>query len=102
MQTGAILGLIGDLFAFTGALLLTLDALSKEYEFRRIKRITSALKSQNLAKLKLEVGGVVLTDENDVEAVFVRNSAKKAIIGSVLLGIGFFLIIVGRILDYSK
>jgi hypothetical protein len=102
MQIGAILGLIGDFLAFTGGLVLTLDAVSKEREFRRIKKITSVINSPSLARLKVDLSGVVITNQDDVETAFVRNSAQKAIRGAALLTIGFLLIIAGRILEYWK
>lgn len=102
MQIGAIVGLLGDSVAFVGGIVLALDAISKEREFRRIKNIASAIKSPPLAKLTVEMDGILLSGEDDVEKAFIHNSARKAVIGAALLSGGFLLIIAGRILEHLK
>ena len=100
MAPGPIIGLFGDVFTFAGGVLLAQDALQKEKEFDKIKRVSAALNSPFMAQLHVEVGGVRIWDtKEDVERAFVHLSARKAVWGFRILSGGFLLLIVTRTLE---
>jgi hypothetical protein len=99
MQAGPIVGLLGDLLTFTGGLLLAWDAVQKEREFERIKKVAAALQSPWLARLKVEMEGLIVADEGDVQKAFIRRSARKAAYGCGLLAAGFLLLLAARTIE---
>lgn len=99
MTIGPVVGLLGDALTFSGGLLLAWDAVQKENEFDRVKRVARALQSPSMARLHVELEGIVVSDEKDVERAFIRRSAHKAAWGCRILAAGFFVLIVTRILD---
>ena len=102
MHIHSIIGLLGDLLTFSGGLFLALDAVQKEKEFNKIKRVAAALRTPYLAKLKVEIEGLIISDDQDVERAFIRHSARKAVVGCVVLTLGFLLLLAARILEIAN
>jgi hypothetical protein len=100
MQIGAILGLVGDLFTFMGAVILAFDAISKQREYLRLKNIESTIQSKALSNLTLELDGVLIKDKDDVARAFVHTSAGKTVVGCLVLMTGFLFLLFSRLLDY--
>jgi hypothetical protein len=99
VHIGQIAGLCGDVLTFAGGMLLAWDAVEKEREFQSIQHVARTLKSPWMARLKVEMNGIILVSENDVEQAFIRRSAKKAKWGCVFLAVGFGFLLVSRILE---
>ena len=49
--------------------------------------------------LTVEIFGVVVKSEQDVERAFIRRSARKAVWGCGLLAIGFLVLVVSRLME---
>jgi len=101
-EAAPFVGLFGDGATFAGGLVLALDALHKEREIKDIRRIVSTLKSPVIARLKVEMEGVILTDEDDVQIAFLRRSARKALLGCALLTVGFLALLLARGSEFLK
>ena len=101
MMPGPIIGLLGDTLTFSGGLVLAWDAVQKENEFDKIKKIAATLSSPSMARLHVEMEGVLISDEADIERAFLRVSARKAVWGCRVLAAGFFLLILSRIFELA-
>ncbi|MFZ0821753.1 MAG: hypothetical protein WAM91_16940 [Candidatus Acidiferrales bacterium] len=102
MPYTTIAGLVGDLLTFVGGLMLTLDAAHKDEEFEKINNVAKALNSPWMARLKVDMEGIIITDEKDVQHAFIRRSARKAVWGCRILCIGFGLLLLSRALELMK
>ena len=103
MHLTPVIGLLGDSATFAGGLVLALDAARKEREFTRIKKVAAGIKSPFLAHVKFQTkGGLTLADENDVERVFIHDSARQAVWGCWLLAGGFLLLLGTRLAELCK
>ncbi len=90
------LGLPGDILSFAGGVILALDALNKEREFNKIKKITRVVTSQKFQTLTVEVEGDVVKDGQDVDLTFLRSSVRLARIGFSLVAVGFLFLMASR------
>jgi hypothetical protein len=100
MHVGPFIGVGGDVATFVGGLVLAFDALNREKEFGRIRTVTgTALRTGALARLKIDLNGVILTDEDDIERAFIRQSARKAIWGCGFLAVGFLLLLSAHLIE---
>lgn len=97
-----VIGLFGDLLTFSGGLLLAVDVAQKERDFAQIKNIASAVKDPWMARIKVEMEGVILADDKDVERAFIHRSARKAVWGCVFLSCGFLFLLSVRVLEFWK
>jgi len=97
MYLTTILGLIGDALTFTGGLILALDALRRETEFRRTKELKNAVES--LDGIKLTQNGIVLLNDKAVELVFIRQSVRRALWGAAILTLGFVFLLATRVIE---
>jgi hypothetical protein len=97
MSPSTILGLIGDALTFTGALILALDALRRQTEFRKTKQLQKAVES--LDGIKLTQDGIVLLNNESVELVLIRQSVKRALWGAGILTLGFIFLLATRIIE---
>jgi hypothetical protein len=97
MEPSFWFGLAGDTLTFTGGLILALDALLKEREFTKSRKLTKTIESPFLAKVTLERNGISLKSEADVELAFIRISVRRAMYGSVTLCLGFVFLLVARL-----
>jgi hypothetical protein len=102
MHLWPIIGLVGDLLTFTGGLLLAIDVAQKEREFSKIKAVSSSIESPFLAKIKIEMDGIILTDKDDVVRAFIHHSARKAFWGCILLSVGFLFLLSVRISELQN
>ncbi len=84
-----ILGLIGDTLTFAGGTILAWDAARQDKQFRKIRKLAETLAAPELVHLKVEVEGVVIADEKDIEQAFIRHSARRALVGAITLAVGF-------------
>jgi hypothetical protein len=99
MNAGTVMGFVGDTLTCVGGILLAWDAIHGEREFRRIRKIAQAIEEKSLARIHVVLEGVQISAESDVERAFIRRSARKALIGSILLAIGFVFLFVARVLE---
>ena len=97
MSPSTILGLIGDALTFTGGLILALDAVRRQREFRKTKQLQETVKS--LDGIKLTQDGISLLDDKAVELVFIRQSVRRAIYGAACLTIGFVFLLITRVVE---
>jgi hypothetical protein len=98
-ELSATVGLIGDILTFCGSVTLAWDAVNKERESKKIRQIAKLLKVPSLAKLRIEFDGIVLSDEGDVERVFIHRTAKLALVGCTLLALGFCSLLATRLIE---
>jgi hypothetical protein len=99
MELARLLGYIGDSVTFASGILLSWDAMRSESEFVEATKITEGLKDPLMKHLTVKLDKVVITDANGVERVFRRRASKKAIVGSILLAVGFLFLLSGRIVE---
>jgi hypothetical protein len=95
----ALVGLIGDTFTLAGGLLLALDAVAKEKDFEKIRKIAKTVKEPRLAQIRFVMEGVEISDGSQVEKAFIRRSARIAKWGCFILVIGFALLVVSRLAE---
>jgi hypothetical protein len=93
------LGLPGDILSFVGGVILALDALNKEREFNKIKKITRVITSPKFQTLTVEVEGEVVKGEQDVEITFLRRSVRLARIGFSFVATGFLFLMASRMVE---
>jgi hypothetical protein len=96
------IGLLGDGLTFLGGAILALDAVNQEKEAQRIRKISRTIESPGFKRLLIEVDGATVKGEEDVEAVFLRRSAKIAKRGFIILNIGFLLLIASRLTELCR
>lgn len=96
------LGLVGDLLTFVGGFVLAWDAAREEAHFKRLRRWAEAFNSPQLVQLEVELGGIRIKNERDVELSFIRRSAKRAAIGAGILVFGFGLLLASRALEIGR
>jgi len=97
MHMAPIVGLGGDALTFLGGILLAIDATKRERELRRLR----ALKHPHLARLVIEVDGVVVKSADDLETMYVHRSSKTAVRGCCALAAGFLLLLLARGLEVA-
>lgn len=89
------------MLSFVGGVILALDALNKEREFNKIKKITRVVTSQKFQTLTVEVEGEVVKDGQDVDLTFLRRSVRLARIGFSLVAVGFLFLMASRMVEVS-
>ena len=94
-----LLGLPFDVLSFAGGVILTLDALNKEREFKKIKKISRVVTSAGFQTLTVEVEGEVVKGEQDVEVTFLRRSVRWARIGFGFVATGFLFLMASRMAE---
>ena len=94
-----IVGLFGDTLTFAGGTILAWDAVQQDKQFRKIRRLAETLAAPELVHLRVEVEGVVIADERDIEHAFIRHSARRALIGAITLAFGFGFLFATRWLE---
>ncbi len=97
MSPATILGFAGDTLTFAGGLILSLDALGREREFRKQKDWLATIKE--FKSVQLTRRGIRLLDEKSVELVFIRLSVHRSLWGTVLVTIGFVALLGSRVLE---
>jgi hypothetical protein len=93
------LGLVGDLLTFVGGFILAWDAAREEAHFRRLRGWAETFSSPQLVQLEVELGGIRIKSERDVELSFIRRSAKHAALGAGVLVLGFGLLLASRAVE---
>jgi hypothetical protein len=99
MEIAPLVGLCGDLLTFSGGLLLAVDVAQKEKDFGRIKKIATAITNPFMVRIKVEMDGLIVSDEADVERAFLHRSALKALLGCGLLSLGFLFLLAVRAIE---
>ncbi len=89
-----LLSIAGNSFAFLGGLLLAVDVIRANSRYRQALALSEE-SDDLLAGLKLTVDGVAFKKNPD--AILFRRASKTAIIGSLLLTLGFLLQTAGTI-----
>jgi hypothetical protein len=97
MTPAMMLGFVGDTLTFLGGLILSMDALGREREFRKQKDWVATIKE--FKGVELSRRGIRLLDENSVELVFIRLSVTRSIWGTVVVTLGFVALLASRILE---
>jgi len=97
MTPAMLLGFAGDILTFLGGLILSVDALGREREFRKQKDWVATIKE--FKGVELSRRGIRLLDENAVELVFIRLSVTRSIWGTVVVTLGFVALLASRILE---
>jgi hypothetical protein len=96
------LGLAGDTLTFLGGMILAINAIGKQKEFRKIQSTAAAVSDPLLAKVRFTSEGVSLTNHEDVELVFIRRSVKRAVWGTVVITLGFVCLLLARIYEILR
>ena len=102
VEISPVIGVFGDSATFAGSYWLARDAIKREQEFTRIRNVIARRKLPSIADLKLDMEGIILSSDDDVERAFIRFSARRAIWGCVLLAIGFFALLLVRVIEFWK
>jgi len=97
-----VVGLVGDSLTFLGGLCLAREAILKGRESEGVKKIVKTLKNPHLAKFKVEMDGLRISDPESIETVFVHRNVKWAKAGAALLSIGFLLLLSLRISELVR
>lgn len=92
-----VCGFLGDGLTFAGGFILALEALMREREFFRKKNWGQTVAI--LKKARITKNGVILTDDADVELAFIRQTATRALVGTVVLTLGFVCLFLSRLFD---
>jgi len=98
MSASTIWGLLGDSLSFLGALILALDALWREREFIRQKKL---LRMVETLRVRLTLDGIELVDGESTHLVFIRQSVRRSIWGASILTSGFICLLVARIVEIA-
>lgn len=101
LTTGTVLGLCGDSLTFIGGVILAIDALGKHREFKKIQRTAKAVADPILANIRLTKNGIALRGKDDVEEVFIYKSVSRALLGSIVIAIGFICLLLARLHEIS-
>jgi hypothetical protein len=100
MPAPVIWGFCGDFFSFVGALILALDALWRQREFVRQKKLVQMIKV--LKEVRLTLRGVELVDDESANLVLIRQSVLRAVWGAGILAVGFICLLISRALEVAK
>jgi hypothetical protein len=92
-----ILGFLGDATTLAGGITLAWEAITREKEFVDKKKWGKTVRV--LKQARLTRNGVILSDDEHVDLAFIRQSAKRAVVGTVILTIGFVFLFLSRICD---
>jgi hypothetical protein len=97
MESATILGFAGDGLTFVGGLVLGIDAIWRESEFRKKKDWVETI--HEFKNVQLTRQGVRLLGESSVELVFIRLSVWRSIWGTAIVTLGFLALLGSRILE---
>ena len=97
MELARLLGYLGDGVTFFSGILLSWDAMRSESEFVEATRIMEGMKHPVMQGIKVKLDQMIVTNEKGVERVFRRRASRKAIYGSILLTVGFLLLLGSRV-----
>ena len=95
MTTATILGFLGDSLTFVGGAVLGWDALMRDREFKKQQQLGTVALS-DLKDIRIVSHGIKLTGPNDVERVFIRQSVRRALVGTIIMTSGFILLLCSR------
>jgi hypothetical protein len=96
------IGLAGDASTFLGGAILARDAVNQEREVQKIRTISRNIERPGFKKLVIEIADATVQGEEDVEAAFLKRSARMAKKGFIILSIGFLLLIASRLMELSS
>jgi len=99
MAASTIWGFFGDFLSFAGALILALDALLREREFVRQKKLMTMIKT--LKEIRLTLKGIELVDEGSTHLVFIRQSVRRSVFGASILTLGFVCLFICRWIEVA-
>jgi hypothetical protein len=95
MTLAAFLGFAGDSLTFAGGVVLAWDALMRDREFKKQQQLGDVALN-DLKDIRLTSRGIRLTGPDDVERVFIRQSVRRALVGTIIMTIGFILLLCSR------
>jgi len=102
MSAGTWFGFAGDFLTFLGGVTLAIDALREERKLNKIKAWVATVQSPALAKVVITRKGVELHSQEDVELTFLRQSFKRALVGTLILTSGFVCLFIARVFELTK
>ena len=94
MTLATFLGYAGDSLTFAGGLVLAWDALMRDREFKKQQQLGKTV--YELKGIRLTSNGIKLTGPDDVERVFIRQSVRRALVGTIIMTIVFILLLCSR------
>lgn len=97
MTPAMMLGFAGDTLTFLGGVILSVDALGREREYRKQKDWVQTIKE--FKGVELTRRGIRLLDENSVELVFIRLAVTRSIWGTAIVTLGFVALLGSRVLE---
>jgi hypothetical protein len=97
MTLASLLGFAGDSLTFVGGFILSLDALRRDKEFRGQKALAGVVK--DLTGIELTKDGIKLISGEAVERVFIRQSVRRAVWGTIIMTLGFIALLGSRIVE---
>jgi hypothetical protein len=98
-----IFGLVGDTVTFIGAVLLARGEAGEEARAREIEGTTTTYKtSPELKKLVIEIEGLIIKREEDVEFAVTHRFSRRAGMGAWIIAGGFVLLLISRILEIIR
>ncbi len=102
MNWSSCIGLGGDVLTFVGGIFLALEAIKRDREFDELQNVARSLEDPTLAMLSVEVEGVSLSNPKSAEKVYIHRNVRVARWGATLLSVGFFCLLVVRVLEIRK
>jgi hypothetical protein len=102
VKIAPIIGLFGDFFTFVGGIVLAWDVLRGPAHMERAHKIEEVLNRPSMKNRIVIIKGVRIEDTKGIDRVFIHLASRNAKIGSILLAIGFFLLLIHRVLELSE
>ena len=97
----AVIGLLGDVTTFIGALILAMDALLARKAFLEKEKALENLRDplSRRATVGVVIDGSVVMEPQQVEAFVVNRTFRRAIAGFFVLSIGLALLVACRVVE---
>src|SRR6266700_1016440 len=99
MELARLLGFAGDSITFLSGVLLSWDAMRSESEFVEATKIVEGMKHPVMENVTVKLDKMIVINDQGVERVVRRRASRKAIIGTVMLSVGFLFLLASRGLE---
>lgn len=96
------LGLTGDIITVMAGVLLAFDAIHEAAQRTEVQKMTKVVEARELQKIRMKIKGIVAKDHDGVEYAYVRRSSGRALLGTIVLCVGFGFLLAGRIVEIVK
>jgi len=101
-MTAQVVGLLGDVTTFIGAILLALREAGEGKAVLERMGISNILGDLKLRKLTIQIDDMVINDEGQAEIAIARRRSKRARTGAWLIVGGFVLLTIARALEIIR